>query len=167
MAEWAEAPDLRDLAEKIIARREDVSHVDAAEVLFLWEYATKPKAQGMEILARTWSNKDKPIQFFTPARFTIAFYEQTCGYMSAAQHAWLMYHELKHIPALGDKLKPHSVQDFGSILREAGLNWQGAEADVPDLFGDELSERPAPRRESEKQDAVSEIDEDDEEPGDW
>lgn len=134
MAEWREAPDLRDLAEKIIAKKEDVSHVEVNNVLFLWEIETKPKDKGMEILARTYSLKDHPIGFLTPEAFAIVFYTQHMDYMSDRQRAILMWHELKHIPEKGSKLKPHTVQDFRSILLEAGIDWGDPNGEVPDIL---------------------------------
>lgn len=134
MAEWIEAPDLRDLAEKVIAKREDLAHVDIAEVIFLWELETKPKAQGGTVMARCYSIEDHPIGVFTPARFAIVFYQRSMEWMSDRQQAILMWHELKHIPEKGKKLVNHDVQDFYAVLREAGLDWGDPNGEVPDIL---------------------------------
>lgn len=134
MADWQEAPDLRDLALNIIARKNDVAHVDPNEVLFLWESETKPKAKGFDVMARTYGFKDEPIGFFTAHRFGIVFYRQQMDWMSPKQRAILMWHELKHIPLLGDKLKPHDVNDFYAVLKAAGINWGDPDGEVPDIL---------------------------------
>lgn len=134
MAEWADAPDLRDLATRVIVRREDVSHVEIDTVLFLWENETKPK--GGTVLGRCYSLADHPIGHLTPHRFSIVFYRQNMDWMSERQQAVLMWHELRHIPLSGDKLRQHDVQDFAKVLRTAGIDWtdESMGAEMPDIL---------------------------------
>lgn len=134
MADWQEAPDLRLLAMAVTAKKDDVAHVDPSETLFFWELDTKPKNRGFLTLAECHSFKRHPIGFFTPARFAVVFYEQNMGWMNERQRAVLMWHELKHIPERGDKLRPHTVQDFHVILREAGLDWNDPDGEVPNIL---------------------------------
>lgn len=85
-------------------------------------------------MARCYCLKDHPIGFYTPHRFAIVFYRQHMDWMSDRQQAILMWHELKHIPEKGDKLVQHDVQDFHTILREAGLYWGNPDGEVPDIL---------------------------------
>lgn len=133
MGDWQEAPDLRQLAEEVIASRDDVSHVDVNEVLFLWESEIKPKVAGGVALGMCWKLKDHPIGLFTDARFAIVFYRRTMDWMTEPQRAILMWHELRHIPKRGDRLVQHDVQDFATIIREAGLDWLRPGEEVPDI----------------------------------
>jgi hypothetical protein len=128
MAEWEDAPDLLALARRVIEKREEVMHVDTEDVLFLWELETKPRA-----LAMTYSFRDYPIGFFTPKRFGIVFFRQNCDYMTDRQLALLMFHELMHIPPVGNKLVRHNVQDFITILR-IDLDWANPGREVPDIL---------------------------------
>ena len=125
---WEHAEDLRDLAVRIISTQEFVSHVDPHDVLFLWEREEEPKAT-----ARTYRLINHPIQVFTDKRFAIVFYWQNCDYMSPAQLAILMLHELMHIPPTGDKLIDHDVKDFRAILG-LDLDWSEPGRDVPDIL---------------------------------
>jgi predicted metallopeptidase len=129
MACWVEAEDLRELASKVIAARDDVEHVDVNEVLFLWEMETKPKAY-----ARCYRLIDHPIGLFTPHRWCIVFYAMICEHMDERQRALLMWHELKHIPALGKKLIDHDLKDFIDVVGLAGVEWAEEGADVPDIL---------------------------------
>jgi len=129
VAEWESAPDLLELAEKVIDKRDEVRHVDTEDVLFLREYELKPKA-----LAMTFSLVRHPIGFFTPKRFAIVFYMQNCDCMTDRQLALLMLHELMHIPAIGDKLVQHNVKDFFEVLR-VDLKWSWPGQEVPDILG--------------------------------
>jgi predicted metallopeptidase len=125
---WEEGKDLKDLAIRIISTQEAVSHVDPDDVLFLWEREQKPKAT-----ARTYRLVDLPIQFFTDKRFCIVFYWQRCDYMSPAQLAILMLHELMHIPETGDKLIDHDIKDFRAILG-LDLDWSEPGREVPNIL---------------------------------
>lgn len=128
MALWEEAPDLRELALKVIAAREEVSHVEIDQVLFLRELETKPPA-----VARCYRFINHPIGFFTEKPWGIVFYWMNCDYMSPTQLALLMFHELLHIPEKGDKLVQHNIQDFREVLG-VELDWTEPGREVPDIL---------------------------------
>jgi predicted metallopeptidase len=128
---FQEAPDLKELAKKVIAAREEVGHIDVEEVLFLKEIATMPKAA-----ARCYSFYHHPINFFTKERFGIVFYESNIVHFTEKQRAILMFHELSHIPILGDKLIDHNIKDFYEVL-QLGIDWARNGADVPDILNKE------------------------------
>ena len=132
MAEWVESPELRELARKVVAARDEVAHVDPDEVLWLKELTTEPAA-----LARCYHFGDHPIGYFTDKPYAIALYWQRCDYMSERQLAILLFHEMMHIPEIGDKLVDHDVQDFMRILR-LDLDWQQPGRDVPDVTTKEV-----------------------------
>ncbi|CAK0767425.1 PhageMetallopep domain-containing protein [Gammaproteobacteria bacterium] len=123
-----EDEDLRELASQIIARREDVAHVELDQVLFFLDLASTPKAS-----ARCYSFAEHPIKFFTRARFAIVVYDYRTDYFTPEQMAILIYHELKHIPKRGTKLVDHNVKDFSEVLRIA-LDWAEPGAVVPDIL---------------------------------
>lgn len=129
MAEWKRAYDLQELASRIITARPEVDHIDVDEVLFLREHEMKPKA-----LARTYRLSEHPIGLYTTKRFAIVFYWQNCDYMTTQQLALLMLHELLHIPAIGDRLVKHDVQDFRTVLG-VDLDWAMPDQEVPDILG--------------------------------
>jgi predicted metallopeptidase len=128
MAEWKEAPDLTELAERVIACRDEVAHVEADRVFFLWECETKPKA-----LARCYRLIDHPIGLFTDKPFAVVFYQQVCDVMTEAQLALLMLHELMHIPPIGDKLVDHDVKDFRAVLG-IDRDWTEPGREVPNIL---------------------------------
>ena len=128
MAIWEEAPDIKELAAKIITTVDNVAHVDIDQVLFLRELETKPSA-----LARCYRLKDHPIGFFTDKRFVIVLYWQQCDYMTSSQLTLLVLHELMHIPPIGDSLIQHTVKDFRSILK-IDLDWAEPGREVPDIL---------------------------------
>lgn len=124
MPEWRFAADLKELAEAVIRCRDEVS-----DVLFARELVTKPNA-----LASTYRLVWHPIGLYTDKRFGIVFYWQNCDYMTNRQLALMMLHELMHIPAIGDKLVKHDVQDFRAVLG-VDLDWAKPGREVPDILG--------------------------------
>jgi hypothetical protein len=129
MAVWEESEKLREMASKIVSKKEEVAHVIIDEVLFLIEHETKPDAG-----ARCYSLYQHPIGFFTDKRFCIVFYWQNVDYMSEQQLQILLFHEMKHIPATGNRLVKHDVQDFRSVLG-IDLDWGMPGREVPDICG--------------------------------
>ncbi len=128
MAKFIEAPELRELACKVILSREEVFHVDVNEILFLKEIETMPKAS-----ARTYNLIDHPIELFTSKPFAIVFYESMIDYFTEEQRAILMFHELMHIPMLKNRLTDHDVKDFIDVLK-LGVDWSRPGAQVPNIL---------------------------------
>lgn len=125
---WEDAPDLREMAARIVEKRDEVCHVDISEVLFLREMDTKPPAAA----ARCWRLIGHPIGFLTTARFAITLYWQWCDTFSLNQLKILLLHEMMHIPPTGDILIQHNVQDFREILG-IDLDWSHPGKEVPDI----------------------------------
>ncbi len=130
MALWTQPEWMRELAEKVIASRDEVRHVDIDEVLFLVEHETKPKSA----IAKCYKFGTDPINFFTDAEYAIVFYWQWCDLLSEEQLAILMLHELMHIPISSHlPLVKHTVQDFKEIL-EIDLDWSRPGQEVPNIL---------------------------------
>ena len=130
MAVWEEAHDLKEMAAKIIAARDEVAHVEVDRVLFLRELETKPKSA----MARCYRLTNHPIGFFTDKPFAIVLYWQWCDYLSENQLKILLLHEMMHIPPTGDMLVQHDVQDFRAVLG-IDLDWKESGREVPDILG--------------------------------
>ena len=127
---FEEAPDIRKMAERLVRGVQAVAHVDLSDVLILKELETKPK-----YLAKCFKFGDHPVGFYTDKKYAIVVYWQVCDYMSRAQLAVLVLHELMHIPERGDRLVDHNVQDFRSILG-IDLDWSEPGKELPDLLGE-------------------------------
>lgn len=128
MAQFEKDRMMYDLAKLVINKKDDVAHVDLDNILFFRELETKPTA-----LARCYYFGDMPIRFFTDKDYSIVFYWQNMFYMTLQQMALLMWHELKHIPALGNKLVKHDIQDFRDVVG-LDLNWSIAGQEVLDIL---------------------------------
>jgi len=78
-------------------------------------------------------------QAWLPYDFIITFYEPNIEILSENQRKILMLHELKHI-GIGErglKLEEHDIEDFRSILKEYGIDWNRMEEEVPDILSED------------------------------
>lgn len=130
MAVWEEAHDLKEIARQIVRRRDEIAHVEVDNVLWLRELETKPKTA----MARCYRLANHPIGFFTDKHFAIVLYWQHCDVLSPNQLKILLFHEMMHIPATGDQLVMHDVQDFRAVLG-IDLDWARPGREVPDILG--------------------------------
>jgi len=142
MADYFDAPELREMAKKLVKCQELVSHIDVNEVLFLKEMETTPKAA-----AKCFSLATHPMRYFTNARFCIVFYESNIDYFSKDQRAILLFHEMMHIPAVGDKLVDHDVKDFYDVLK-LGIDWNSRGVKVPNILGEGNGDKKGKKKEA-------------------
>ena len=75
---------------------------------------------------------------FLPFDFIITFYEPNIYYMTENQKKILMLHELKHIDVgeRGLTIRPHDIEDFKSIIKTYGLEWNDMDQDLPDILNE-------------------------------
>lgn len=130
MPEYEQAADLQEIAQGLVRRIENIEHVDVNEVLFLREHETRPKA-----LAKCFKFGNHPVAFFTDKKYCIVVYQANCDYLSREQLIVLVLHEMMHIPAYGNKLIDHDVQDFRAILG-VDIDWTEPGKEIPDLLKD-------------------------------
>lgn len=128
MALFEDAPDYAEIARRLINHVGHVAHVDLDDIMFLREL----QETGGKALAKCYKFGDHPIGYFTDKHYAIVVYHAKCDYMTDAQIALLLCHEMMHIPATGDKLVDHDVKDFRAILG-VSLDWHTDGAEIPDI----------------------------------
>jgi hypothetical protein len=132
---------MRKLAEKVIrAYPELLQDVDIDRVIFLYEETCEPcefngycklvEADFRDIF------KAKGVQ----VDFVIGFMGCHCEGKSERWLAILMLHELMHIGygIYGPKVVRHEIEEFGAVLRLAGMDWQDDDAELPDILRKKL-----------------------------
>lgn len=73
---------------------------------------------------------------YLPFDFIVTFFEPNIYHMTENQKKVLMLHELMHI-GIGEKglrIEPHDIEDFSTILKKFGLEWNGFDQDIPDIL---------------------------------
>ncbi|NTZ20921.1 hypothetical protein EXW96_26400 [Paenibacillus sp. JMULE4] len=130
------ADDLKELAERIIARMPELSYISVFDIKIGYVRSWERKIDKGRTVHADCRKVNKVYGAFLPFDFIITFYEPNIGHMTDNQRKILMLHELKHI-GVGEKgyrIEPHDVEDFESILSRYGLNWSSINQDVPDIL---------------------------------
>lgn len=130
------APDLEELGERILTAFPEFDLIKSRGVRigYLKSYERK-KANGKAVGAECRIIKGVYTAYL-PFDFVITFFYPNIHGMSENQLKILMLHELKHIGLnhKGYYLVPHDIEDFSDILSKYGLDWDGQQADVPDIL---------------------------------
>lgn len=132
--------ELRELGEKVIAKRPELSIIREFDVKVGYVLSYKAKKADGKIIAADCQKVTGSHLAFLPFDFVVTFYEPNMDYMTENQKKILMLHELKHIGIgpRGLRIEPHDIEDFRSILFTYGLGWNEFNNDeVPDILADE------------------------------
>lgn len=117
--------ELRELADKVIAKFPELKHIASSNVRIAYLYADREKtSNGKMVFADTTLLSDK-VRAIGAYDFLVTFYRPSCAALEPAKMEILMRHELKHIGTADGKLKivPHDVEDFADIITDYGMRW--------------------------------------------
>lgn len=118
--------DLEKLADSVIDEHQnELGFIKDMEIQigYVRSYIRKIK-DGRIVYADTEKTKHK-YSAYLPFDFVITFYEPNVAMFNDEQLRILMWHELRHI-GIGERgfmIMPHEIEDFFSIIRKHGLNW--------------------------------------------
>jgi predicted metallopeptidase len=136
MADYEVADDLRELAEKVIAARPELNIIRDYDIKVAYVRSYEAKGSKGKSVNADCRMVNGVYTAFLPYDFIITFYEPNMYYMTENQQKVLMLHELKHI-GIGERglrIENHDIEDFKDILTTYGLEWNGLDADVPDIL---------------------------------
>lgn len=129
IADYEVADDLRELADRVIEARPELSIIRDFDikVAYVRSYESKT-SKGKQINAEC-RLVNGVYTAFLPYDFIITFYEPNMYYMTEKQQKILMLHELKHIGIgeRGYRIENHDIEDFKDILLEYGMDWNDME----------------------------------------
>jgi len=131
------SPELQSLADKVITRMPDLGFIDEwvgrENIAYVLSYEPKVVRAGNKTVYADCCKVKPPFRAFMDYQYVITVYEPHVAYMSEAQMALLMWHELKHVPICG-KFVPHDVEDFSAIVEGYGIHWSEPDADIPNIL---------------------------------
>lgn len=111
------ANDVKALTSQVIASREDFSHINVDEVLFLSSDGSQKKIAYVRGLRGD-------VGMLSDKKYILCVMERNYNILSEADKAKVIEHELLHFhPEFDGKLVPHDVLDFREILGKYGVNW--------------------------------------------
>jgi hypothetical protein len=128
--------ELRELGSKVIDKMLELSHISEyigkENICYVLSYEPKKDKDGKITLADC-RLVNGPYRALLDFRYIITFYEPNIYGLSDNQKKLLMLHELKHIGEDG-KIRPHTIEDFGSMLERFGVYWNRDGEEVPDIL---------------------------------
>ena len=128
--------ELKQLGERVIQRFSELYFIDDMDIRVGYALSYKAKKKDGKLIFAECHKVKIPYDAYLPYDFVIVFYEPNIAYFTPNQKKILMLHELKHI-GLSERglcLVPHDIEDFESILRSFGLNWNDYDEDVIDIL---------------------------------
>jgi hypothetical protein len=136
IADYEVADDLRELAEKVIEARPELSIIRDFDIKIAYVRSYETKASKGKQINADCRLVSGVYTAFLPYDFIITFYEPNMYYMSENQQKVLMLHELKHIGIgeRGFRIENHDIEDFKDILIEYGLDWNELDNDIKDIL---------------------------------
>jgi predicted metallopeptidase len=134
---------MRPIAEKLIAKYNELKHIKADNVLFV---LNKKKSGGKKrlVLAKTFqiSPKWQDLLFqisSTGYTHVIEFYEKPTSVLDQNQMTALVYHELAHIDPDGRMRYYHDTEDWWRMIAGLGRDWSCPYVTCPDLLADDVN----------------------------
>ena len=132
---WYYAP----IAERLVEKFEELEHIGVGVILFIEDVEwTKPKGVSSK---KPWIARMKKANEMLENIWGYRYVMETRGYftedMSREQIIAMIYHELLHIGYEGE-LKPHDIEDWGSMVATLGANWATTQGEILDLLDDEF-----------------------------
>lgn len=132
------APDIMELANKIIAVKKDLQWIIEDDFLDSIGYVRSfiPKPNKPDIAADC-RKVPGPFRAYIPYQIIITVYEPCLHLFSDNQFKILLYHELKHVGLNTDfelKINDHDIKDFYFILKNYGIDWDRLDVEVPDIL---------------------------------
>jgi len=130
--------DLRKLADQIIERFPELSIIPEYDIRVGY-VLSQEKPAGTKVKYADCRKVKLNYQAWLPFDFIITFYEPNTELLNENQRKILMLHELKHI-GIGEKglkLEEHDREDFASILKRYGIDWNCYDEEVSDILSED------------------------------
>lgn len=116
---------LAELGMNLVENDPDLEYIRLASPTIVFLASDKAKRSGTGFVKGECEKVPDKWKWAVPADYAITIYERNCEGMSDYQMAILMKHELMHIKidAGGFGIRKHDLEDFRTIVKEFGANW--------------------------------------------
>lgn len=138
----------RPIAEALKAKFTELQYVPVQSILFIENLEDKKKKNNKTMYAQISKvpNKWAEIIYQVTGRnyeYMLEIFKYNTAHMSREQMIALIYHELRHIQFVKEKLEVdivgHDVEDWLNMVEKLGLNWPSTKAQVYDLLADNVN----------------------------
>lgn len=130
------ANDLKRLAQKIIKKLPELSHIPDFDIKIGYVRSYERRTSGGRPTYADCRKINKVYAAYLPFDFIVTFYELNIGHLSENQLKILMWHELKHIGVgkRGFVIEPHDIEDFFTIIDSYSTRWDEFGMEVKDIL---------------------------------
>ncbi|WP_129600594.1 putative metallopeptidase [Anaerophilus nitritogenes] len=136
--QWIKNYRYRPIAERLVEKFEEISHVKPRLILFLEDTEWEPGTAKQPWIAQT-KLANKQLQRMTGYQYIIETREYYTEKMQVEQLAALLYHELRHIDKDGSILK-HDVEDWSNLVATLGKDWATTQATIKNILDEEFEQ---------------------------
>lgn len=134
--DWEVSDKLQELGNKVIDKIAELAYIRDFDIKIGYVLSYERKVNKGKVVFADTRKVNGPYQAYLPFDILITFYEPNIGILSENQQKIVMWHELRHID-IGPKgvtIRPHEVDDWKSILREYGIDWNEYGHEVNDIL---------------------------------
>jgi predicted metallopeptidase len=150
--DWEPSGELEELGNKVLDKIKELDYIRDYEIKIGYVLSYEAKTKDGKTVFADCRKVNSSYLAYLPYDFLITFYEPNISILSDNQKKIVMWHELRHVSIgpKGLKVAPHEVDDFKSILREFGIDWNEFDQEVPDILGGGESEKESGKKEKSK-----------------
>lgn len=136
LIDYEPAEDIKEIAEKLISAKPELNFIADFGIQIGYVRAFENKKASRRLVFADCRKINGAYLAYLPFDFIITVYEPNIMHLTDNQRKLVIYHELMHIGVTerGLAVKPHDIEDFESILKEYGLDWNQLGNDVPDIL---------------------------------
>ncbi len=134
--DWEPSESLQELGNKVLDKIAELSYIRDFDIKIGYVLSYERKVNKGKVVFADTRKVNGPYQAYLPFDILITFYEPNVSILSENQQKIVMWHELRHID-IGPKgvtIRPHEVDDWKSILREYGIDWNEYGHEVNDIL---------------------------------
>jgi len=143
---WIKNYEYAPLAKKLIAKFEELEHIDVRRILFIEDhvsYENKPPTGNPWVCQVKKAAKE--LTKIWGYWYVFEIRQHLFERKSFEQRIALFYHELRHIGSLGD-LHNHDIEDWTDMVTTLGQNWAETDAMLWNILDDGFSWGQPPRQ---------------------
>lgn len=136
---WIKNYYFRPMAQRLIEKFDEISHIHINRILFLENTAWTPAKGGSA--KKTWIARIGKANQWLQDTWGYMYVMELKGYymekMSKEQVIATVYHELRHIDSDGE-IKSHDIEDWDNMVATLGKNWAETKYQIINLLDDEF-----------------------------
>jgi len=142
---WIKNYEYVPLAEKLVAKFEELEHIDVRRILFIEDHVSFEN--------KTPTGKPWVVQVKKAAKELIKLWgywyvfeirQHLFERKSPEQRIALFYHELKHVGSVGE-LETHDIEDWTDLVNTLGQDWENTDEMLWNILDDNFSWGQKPR----------------------